>query len=136
MAGERKQAGEQVTALRRVSAAAACFTLLTAGCVAGGYAGDGGGYDGTVGYDAGYYEPYGVDYGGWGSGYEVGPYYDGGGRYRDGGRAEDRGGRAAAQHAYRSAPSSHAMPSIPSGPRGGGAHGAGGGARGGGGRSR
>jgi len=33
------------------------------------------GVDGSVGvgYDAGYYEPWGYDYGGWGGGYRVGP---------------------------------------------------------------
>ncbi|MGC2033013.1 MAG: hypothetical protein WA642_23565, partial [Steroidobacteraceae bacterium] len=33
------------------------------------------GVEGTAGYgyDAGYYEPWGYDYGGWGDGYRVGP---------------------------------------------------------------
>ena len=77
---------------------------LPSGCVAPGY-----GYDdgGSVGVD--YYEPYGADYGGWGSGYRVGPYRGGGG---------DRGGGGS--HAYRSAPAGRSMPSIPSRSRGGG----------------
>jgi hypothetical protein len=83
------------------------LTVLSSGCavVGGGYGyGDGGGIG------AAYYEPYGVDYGGWGGGYQVAPY-------RGGGRRATGGG---GQHAYRSAPASHAMPSIPSGSRSGG----------------
>ena len=40
-----------------------------------GCAVEGVGVDGSVGvgYDAGYYEPYGYEYGGWGPGYRVGP---------------------------------------------------------------
>ena len=82
--------------------------VLPSGCLAPG------GYDdgGTVGVD--YYEPYGADYGGWGSGYRVGPYHGGGG---------DRGGDHGSSHAYRSAPAGRSMPSIPSRSRGGGGHG-------------
>lgn len=62
---------------------------------------------GVVGYDAGYYEPYGYEYGGWGRGYRVGP-----------GRGGDpRGGHPGS---YRPAPASRPTPSIPSRPRGGG----------------
>ena len=62
-----------------------------------------------VGYVDGYYEPYGYDYGGWGPGYAVGPYRDGhAGFYRDRGHAP----------AFHPAPHGHAMPSIPSRPRG------------------
>jgi len=71
---------------------------LLSGCVAPGY-----GYGG--GYAVDYYEPYGGVYGEWGPGYEVGPYRDGGGH-----RGPYPGG-----HAYRSAPASHGMPSIPAG---------------------
>ncbi len=78
-------------------------TVLLPGCVAG----DGGYGD----YAVGYYEPYGGDYGGWGPGYQVGPF-------RDGNHHEGGGGGRSAPHAYRSAPASHAMPSIPSGGRG------------------
>jgi hypothetical protein len=60
-----------------------------------------------------------MDYGGWGSGFDVGPY-GGGGGYRF------RGGRE--QHAFRAAPPGRPTPSIPHGPR----PGTGGGGRGGG----
>jgi len=58
-----------------------------AGCVAGG------GYDGgaEVGYDVGFYEPFGYEYGGWGPGYGVGP--PGRGFDRGHGRFEFRGHR-------------------------------------------
>jgi hypothetical protein len=90
-------------------------TVLSSGCAVtgGGY-----GYD-EGGYGVGYYEPIGVDYGGWGSGYRVAPNRGGGDRRADGG-----GGRSA-PHAYRSAPASHAMPSLPSSSRGGGRGGGG-----------
>lgn len=79
------------------------LTVLSAGCAV---VGDGYGYDGG-GIGAGYYEPYGADYGGWGGGYQVAPYRGGDHRATGGG----------GQHAYRSAPASHAMPSIASGSR-------------------
>jgi hypothetical protein len=87
---------------------------LLPGCV-GGY-----GYDGGYGYGGGsiaadYYEPYGADYGGWGAGYQVAPLRGGYGHSGSVG-----GGGRSVSHAYRSAPASHAMPSIPSGSRGGG----------------
>jgi hypothetical protein len=71
------------------------------------------GVDGSVGvdYDAGYYEPYGYEYGGWGGGYRVGP-----------GRGGDRRGgdrRAGGPpRSYRPAPASRPTPSIPNHPRG------------------
>jgi hypothetical protein len=85
---------------------AVTWTFLSAGCIMpyGGYGYDDGG--------VGYYEPYGIDYGGWGPGYNVAPYRGGhgnGGEYRSGG-----GG-----HAYRSAPASRSMPSLPNGGHGG-----------------
>jgi hypothetical protein len=66
------------------------------------------GVDGSVGvgYDAGYYEPYGYEYGGWGGGYHVGP-----------GRGGDRRGEHPSQ-SYRRAPASRPTPSIPSRSRG------------------
>jgi hypothetical protein len=83
-----------------------CAGVLS-GCVAegGGY-----GYNDNVAVGVGldYYEPYGAVYGGWGPGYRVAPFR--GGDYH--------GVRGGAGHAYRSAPASHAMPSIPSGSRG------------------
>lgn len=95
--------------------------VLSTGCVV---AGAGYGYDGGAGYGLDYYEPYGVDYGGWGAGYQVAPFR--GGDHR----AVTNGGRAA-PHAFRAAPASRSMPSIPSGSRsgGGGGHGGGGGRR-------
>ncbi len=97
--------------------------LLSVGCAVtdGGY---GPGYD--VGVDAGYYEPGEIDYGGWGPDYYVGPYRDG---YGYGGRGGYGGGRRSGRHAYRAAPSSRSMPSVPSGRRSGGAHGGSGGRR-------
>jgi hypothetical protein len=65
-----------------------------------------GGSVGVVGYDAGYYEPYGYEYGGWGGGYRVGP-----------GRGGDRRGEHPS-HSYRPAPASRPTPSIPSRSRG------------------
>ncbi len=88
--------------------------VLLSGCILGG----GGYYDG-----GGYYEPSGVVYGGWGPGYQVAPFR--GGDHRP----PDRGGHASAR-AYRPAPASHSMPTIPSQSRsggGGGSHGGGGG---------
>jgi hypothetical protein len=66
------------------------------------------GYGGPVGYEGGFYEPYGYDYGGWGGRYHVGPPR-GGAHF---GAAHAGGGRGA--------------PSIPSGARGGAGHGGGG----------
>ena len=79
-------------------AGAAAASLLAA-CVAtgGGYYDGGGAY-----YSGGYYEPFGYDYGGWGRTYHVAPG-------RGGGR-----GHEGPSHAYRSAPSGHASPSLPS----------------------
>ena len=76
------------------------------------------GVDSTVGvgYVGGYYEPYGYEYGGWSSGYRVGPG-------RGGDRRADRGGERRpdaprASHTYRAAPASRPTPSIPNRPRG------------------
>jgi hypothetical protein len=84
----------------------------------GGYANDG--VDVGLGLD--YYEPYG--YGGdWGSGYYVGPS-----RGHDRGHDHDPhhgGGHPPPSHAFRGASPGRSMPSIPSGARGGGAHGRG-----------
>ena len=86
------------------------LAVLSAGCILpdGGY-----GYDDGGGVGAAYYEPYGVDYGGWGPGYEVAPF-------RGGGHRPSGGGGHAAAHAYRSAPASRSVPSIPSHSGGGG----------------
>ena len=91
------------------------LTILSAGCILsdGGY-----GYDGG-GYGASYYEqPYGADYGGWGPGYHVAPF-------RGGDHLRTDGGGRASGHAYRSAPASRSMPSLPAHSRsvgGGGGH--------------
>jgi hypothetical protein len=66
------------------------------------------GVDGSVGvgYDAGYYEPWGYDYGGWGGGYRVGP---------------GRGGERRGDHPpprYRAAPAGRPSPTLPGRPRG------------------
>jgi hypothetical protein len=73
----------------------------------------------AVGIGLDYYGPLGYDYGGWGPQYRVGPTR-GGARFDGGGRGSN--------HTYRSASPSRGMPSIPSGPRGGGGR-AGGGSR-------
>jgi hypothetical protein len=78
---------------------------LLSGCLAGGY-----GYSSGPGY----YESGGVDYGGWGGGYRVGP--------NRGGDHEERG-VVAASHGHASAPASRSAPSIPSGSRAGGSRG-------------
>jgi hypothetical protein len=72
------------------------------------------GVEGSVGYDGGYYEPYGYDYGGWGVGYRVGP-----GRCCDH-RDDHPGDRGHAGHApaYRPAPAGRSAPSIPGRSRG------------------
>jgi len=86
--------------------ALACVIGLVAvlvGCVVGG-----GGYvydGGAIGAD--YYEPYGAIYGAWGPGFNVAPF-----------RGGDRRSAGGA-HAFRSAPASRPMPSIPSGARSG-----------------
>jgi hypothetical protein len=100
--------------------AAGLLTVLASGCVV-----PGGGYD--AGYGVDYYEPYGIDVGGWGPGYHVAPFHD-----------RDHRPAAKDEHgsppAYRGAPPSRAIPSLPSGSRsGGGRGGGGGGGRGGGG---
>jgi hypothetical protein len=77
------------------------------------------GVEGSVGYDGGYYAPYGYDYGGWGAGYRVGPgrccdhrddHHD---DHHDVGR-----GRAGHAPAYRPAPAGRSAPSIPGRSRG------------------
>ena len=104
------------------------LVLLTAisGCVAGP---GGVGYDpydgnsATFATDPGYFAPPGMDYGGWGSGFAIGPYGRGGG---DRFRGDER------QHAFHSAPAGRSVPSVPQAVRGGGNRETG--SRGGGGR--
>jgi len=59
------------------------------------------------GYGLDYYEPFRGDYGGWGPGYHVAPV-------RDGDHHPAHGGGQPASHAYKSAPASRSVPSIPS----------------------
>lgn len=101
------------------AAAIGVVAVLASGCVVpGGY-----GYDDGAAYGLDYYEPYGgVAVGGWGYEYQVAPY-------REGGHYPAAGGGARA-HAFRAAPASRPMPSIPSGSRSGGG-GRGGGSGGG-----
>lgn len=120
------------TSLLRWSAftlAAGAWTLLSAGCIMsdGGYGYDDGGYAGP-----GYYDSFGVDYGGWGPGYHVAPYR--GGDHRGGGAGGHAGGPS-----YHPAPASRPVPSLPrggGGGHGGGGHGGGGGGHGGAGSHR
>lgn len=75
-----------------------------------------------VGYDSGYYEPYGYDYGGWGGAYRVGPSRccehrdDHGHGGHDGRGGHD--GHVGHAPAYRPAPVGRPAPSIPGRPRG------------------
>lgn len=99
------------------ASAIACVLALSAvplsGCVVpgGGY-GYGGGDGGGVGF-ADYYQPSVVSYGGWGAGYQVGPP-------RIGDQGTSHGDIRSRSHAYRAAPASHRLPSIPSHHAGGG----------------
>jgi hypothetical protein len=99
--------GSQVSRLNRHVRISALGILVVSAL--GGCAVSGGGYDGDVGVSVGYYEPFGYDYGGWGSGYHVGPAHGG----------ERRPEQAAAGHNYRPAASSRRTPSIPTRPRNG-----------------
>jgi hypothetical protein len=85
--------------------------LLLTGCAVTGV-----GVEGSVGYDGGYYEPYGYDYGGWGVGYRVAPsrccarhddHHD---------HPVDRG-RGSRPPAYHRPPAGRSAPSIPGRPR-------------------
>ena len=70
---------------------AVAMTLLNACTVTG--VGVEGSADYGAGYEAGYYEPWGYDYGGWGYGYRVGP-----------GRGGDRRGGAGSRSHRRPRP--------------------------------
>jgi hypothetical protein len=96
----------------RIAGLGAAASLMLGACAVTGV-----GVEGSVGYDGGYYEPYGYDYGGWGAGYRVGPSRccD----HRDdhpGDHPGDRG-RVGRAPAYRPAPAGRAAPSIPGRPR-------------------
>jgi hypothetical protein len=98
-----------------VGVIAGLLMFVPTGCAVNG---GGAAYDGGYGYGADYYDTFGVDYGGWGDGYYVGPYRDHG--YRGSGFGHS------GPHAYRPASGSRGVPSIPSGGRGGGGHAGGG----------
>lgn len=129
--------------MRRRTGRAALLGLLAtiAGCVGGGFGvvdegwGDDGYDEAPLGYDMGFFGGDAYDYGGWGSGYLIGPPAYGGYGYgyghrggwghphgpdHGGGGVGNRGGRSGM---YRPAPAGHPMPSIPSGGRGGGMRG-------------
>lgn len=92
----------------------AALFLALGGCVAvgDGYYGDDGYYGGTtVGYSAGFYEPFGYDYGGWHPGYRVGPPR---GRYDHPARLDSH----PTNLAYHPALPSRSVPSIPTRSRG------------------
>jgi hypothetical protein len=84
------------------------FLLSSCFIPVGGY-----GYEEGGGMGAGYYEPSGFEYGGWGHGYQVAPF-------RGGEHRPTIGGGHTFTRAYKSAPASHSMPSIPSRSRFGG----------------
>ena len=89
----------------RTACVVAAVAALGSRCVV-----DGGGYYGGGGAPE-YYEPSGVVYGGWGPNYHVAPWRDDGRHVRP--DHPERGG-ALPHHAFRSAPESHSIPSIPS----------------------
>jgi hypothetical protein len=96
-----------------LSAAASAITF----CLLSSCAVTGVGVEGGVGYDGGYYEPSGYDYGGWGVGYRVGPSRccDHRDDHHDHPVPHGNAGRAPA---YHPAPAGRPAPSIPGRPRG------------------
>jgi hypothetical protein len=100
--------------LRRLAVASLLgLTVVLSSSCAVGVGGYGDGYDDGVSIGVDYYAPFGIDYGGWGPGYRVGPY-------RGGENRSDRGGGRSSPRAFRPAPAGHVVPSIPQGSRGGG----------------
>ena len=87
---------------------ACALTGLLSGCVVAP-----GGYYDDEGIGAAYYDPPDVVYGDWGPSYHVAPY-------RDGDHRDHRPSGHASPRAFRPAPASHSVPSIPSQPRSGG----------------
>lgn len=98
-------AAPQPVLCSRLAIFAALLLLLQACAVTADGYGDG------VGYVGGFYEPYGYEYGGWGSDYRVGPP-----------RADfgDGHGAHGGPHGGGGGPGGHGAPSIPGGARGGG----------------
>lgn len=88
---------KRIPSVWKVGASGLLMLASLAGCLVGGYGGDGGNVG--VGYVGGIYEPGGYEYGGWGRGYRVGPP-----------RGDVRGSRG------------RPAPSIPHGARSGGGH--------------
>ena len=89
----------------------ALLVAVSSSCaVSGGGYGYNGNYGTSMDIGVGYYEPFGGSYGGWGPGYNVGPFR--GGDHRSDSFNMHRG--RSLQRAFRPAPSSHSMPSIPS----------------------
>jgi len=79
---------------------------------------------GVGGYGVGFYEPVGYDYGGWHSGYRVGPPPRGG--YDHPARSDEHQARTdthPSQPTYRPASPSRSIPSIPTQSHGGQSHG-------------
>ncbi len=104
----------------RLAGLLALVTVLLCGCVAtvGGY-----GYGEGAAIVPDYYEPYGAVYGGWAPEYYVAPFRGGDRRFERGEeRRAGRNERPSPTRAYRGAPASRAIPSIPSAPRSGGSH--------------
>jgi hypothetical protein len=100
--------------LRRsaIASLVSVVVVLSSSCAVG-VGGYGDGYDDSVAIGVDYYAPFGVDYGGWGPGYRVGPY-------RGGDRRPERGGGRPSPRGFRPAPAGHAIPSIPQRSPGGG----------------
>jgi len=92
------------------------LTVLLSGCVLTG--GEYGYYDDGGDIGVTYYEPSVVEYGGWGPSYQVAPFR--GDEHRHDVEHHTTSGGGHAERAYRSAPASHSMPSIPSRSRSGG----------------
>jgi hypothetical protein len=94
--------------------------LSVADCAVSG-GGVGVGVDASVGYDAGYYEPSGYEYGGWGAGYGVAPRRGDRGHRDDHPREEhpreEHPHNRPQQPAYRPPAPGRSMPSLPSRPR-------------------
>lgn len=78
------------------------LALLCNGCVVPGDRYN----SGRISYGVDFYEPYGQDYGGWGPGYMVGPP-------RNGDRHFTTRHFSPSPHAYRPAPLSRPLPSLP-----------------------
>jgi hypothetical protein len=98
----------------KIGALGGVLVALAACAVGVGGAGYDGGYaDVGVGYEGGFYEPYGYDYGGWGGRYHVGPP-----RGPRGGGGEGHPGGAGGRPTGHPGGGGRPAPSIPGRPRG------------------